>query len=140
MQALRRASKARHSREKRRQLAIEARVRSREATDDDSLLERDRTIFAQTLTVWKSTTDIARDLATWPEFKSLDFSSVRKAVIRSCKSLVSTDWLESEMRVGTRRQKLLFVRRRAAVHGGFVSETPGQNEKGLKSEVEMRQP
>jgi hypothetical protein len=140
MKALERARKAKYSRAYRGRLAAEERGRSRKAADDPDLSARDRTIFAQTLPAWRSTTDIASDLAKWPEFAKVDFSSVRKAVMRSCKTLEALRWLESEMRNGTRHQKLLFVRRRAAVHGDFVSETPGHGQERIKSETQIRQP
>jgi hypothetical protein len=140
MKVLERARKAKYSRGYRQRLAIQARGRSREAADDAELTERDKAIFAQTLPSWRSTTDIAKDLRAWPEFKKLDFGSIRKAAIRSCKTLEASRWIEVEMRSGTRRQKLLFVRRRAAVHGVFVSETPGHREKPSKTESLIRTP
>jgi hypothetical protein len=139
MVALRRASKAKSESKRRMRLATEARARSREAADDGDLSPRDSAIFAQTLPAWRSTTDIASGLANWPEFADVDFSSVRKAVIRSCKTLEASGWIEVEMRSGARRQKLLFVRRRAAVHGVFVSETPGHRKKTPKIEIRIRQ-
>jgi hypothetical protein len=135
MVALRRASKAKSESKRRMRLATEARARSREAADDGDLSPRDSAIFAQTLPGWRSTTDIASGLAKWPEFADVDFSSVRKAVIRSCRKLEKLGWLDGEMRDGTRRQKLLFLRRRAAVHGDFVSETPGHRDKSPKVET-----
>ncbi|MBY0383244.1 MAG: hypothetical protein K2W78_15150 [Xanthobacteraceae bacterium] len=130
MKQLRRSSKAACERRRRQAVSDKARVGSKAAADDNALSDRDKTIYAQTVEEWRSTTEIATAIRSWPEFKPLDFGSVRKAVVRSCSNLIAEGWLESDLRTGKRRQPILFVRRKTlkfpTVHADFVSETPGQ--------------
>jgi hypothetical protein len=111
MKRLRRETKARSSCRIRRRKAKEAHAKSKAAADDISLTERQKSIYMQTADAWRSTTEIGAALASWPEYKPLARDALRKAVLRACNELIGQGWLSGEVRSGSRRQTILFVRR-----------------------------
>jgi hypothetical protein len=108
----RKALRNKYEKNRRRRISAEQREASRAAYDEPCLSDHQKAVYAQTSLTWKLSSEIEKELSTWPMFKHHNSVALRQVISRALRALEKLGLVErDDTQKGSRKQPLVYVRR-----------------------------